>query len=115
MREEDEIRLRHMLEAAHDAISFTRGRTRSDLDKDRMLALSVVKAIEIVGEAAYRISQETKDELPSLPWVDIVGMRHRLVHAYFDIDLDVLWRTVQDDLPALVAILERLVPPIKNG
>lgn len=73
--------------------------------------LALVKAIEIVGEAAYQITNETQDTLPDIPWADIIGMRHRLVHAYFDINLSVLWRTVQDDLPALIAQIEPLVPP----
>ncbi len=76
-----------------------------------MLVLSLVKAIEIVGEAAYQIAETTRDELPSIPWADIIGMRHRLVHAYFDINLDVLWQTVQDDLPTLIAQIEPLLPP----
>jgi uncharacterized protein with HEPN domain len=113
MRKDDEIRLRHMLDAAREAISFAGGRTRADLDRDRMLVLSLVKDIEIIGEAAYQIAETTRDELSAIPWADIIGMRHRLVHAYFDINLNVLWRTVQDDLPALVAQMEPLLPPEK--
>ena len=111
MRKDDEIRLRHMLDAACEAISFAQGRTRIELDSDRMLVLSLVKAIEIVGEAAYQIAETTRGELPAIPWADIIGMRHRLVHAYFDINLDVLWQTLQDDLPALIAQIEPLLPP----
>ena len=111
MRRDDAVRLRHMLDAAQEAMVFTRGRSRADLDTDRQLVLSLVKEVEIVGEAAYRISEKAKEGLPQLPWADIVGMRHRLVHAYFDINLDILWRTVQEDLPALAAILGRLIPP----
>ena len=110
MRKDDVIRLRHMLDAAREAVGFAQGRFRTDLDGDRMLVLSLVKGIEILGEAAYRISEITRDQLQGIPWDDIIGMRHRLVHAYFDINLDILWRTVQDDLPALIAALEPLVP-----
>jgi uncharacterized protein with HEPN domain len=70
-----------------------------------MLVLSLVKAIEIIGEAAFRISPATRAELQDIPWDAIIGMRHRLVHAYFDINLDILWRTVTDELPALVDVL----------
>jgi uncharacterized protein with HEPN domain len=100
-----------MYDAACEAMSFAKARARADLESDRMLVLSLVKDIEIVGEAAYQTSETTRDELPSIPWADIIGMRHRLVHAYFDINLDVLWQTVQDDLPALVALIEPLLPP----
>jgi uncharacterized protein with HEPN domain len=105
MLRHDAIRLRHMLDAAQEAIGFARGRTRSDLNDSRMLVLSLVKAIEMIGEAAFRISPTTRAELQDIPWDAIIGMRHRLVHAYFDINLDILWRTVTDELPALVDVL----------
>jgi uncharacterized protein with HEPN domain len=110
MRRDDAIRLRHMLDAAREAVVFAHGRLRADLDGERMLVLSLVKDIEIIGEAAYQISPITREQLKDIPWDDIIGMRHRLVHAYFDINLDILWRTVQDDLPALIATLEPLIP-----
>jgi uncharacterized protein with HEPN domain len=111
MRKHDRIRLQHMLEAAREAVSFAQGRSRADLKRDRMFVLSLVKAIEILGEAAFQISEPTRNELPSIPWADIIGMRHRLVHGYFDINLDILWQTVQGDLPALIAQIEPLLPP----
>lgn len=114
MHKDDAVRLRHMLDAAHEAICFARNRVRCDLDGDRMLVLSLVKDIEIIGEAAYQISEITQDQLRDIPWDDIIGMRHKLVHAYFDINLDILWRTVQDDLPALVALLEPLLAQEKS-
>ncbi len=98
-----------MLDAACDAIEFTEGRSRGDLGKDRMLALSLVKLIEIVGEAASRVSPKTQAAHPEIPWPDIVGMRNRLIHAYYDIDLDRVWDTVIDDLPPLIEDLEPLV------
>lgn len=110
MQRDDVVRLRHMLDAAKEAIGFVRGRTRADLDSDRQLALALVKAIEIVGEAAYQVSPTTRAQLTEVPWIDIIGMRHRLVHAYFDINMDVLWRTVHDDLPPLIDVLERIAP-----
>jgi uncharacterized protein with HEPN domain len=108
MRWEDRIRLQHMLDAANEALSFARGKKRPDLDENRMLVLALVKDIEIIGEAAYQIPQETREQLQDIPWEDIVGMRHRLVHAYFDINLDILWQTVQEDLPGLISLLNPL-------
>jgi uncharacterized protein with HEPN domain len=90
-----------MLDAAHEAAGFVGGRTRDDLDRDRLLVLALVKSIEIIGEAA---AQTTAAEVP---WPSIVAMRHRLVHAYFDIDHDRVWDTIVGDLPSLVAALER--------
>ena len=106
MHSHDIVRLQHMRDAAQEALSFARGRTRADLDSDRQLVLSLVKDVEIIGEAAYQVSFETRDALPEIPWEDIIGMRHRLVHAYFDINLNVLWRTVQEDLPFLLEKLQ---------
>lgn len=111
MRGDDAVRLRHMLDAAQEAVTFVQGRSRTDLDTDRQLVLSLVKEVEIIGEAAYQITQATRDNLPEIPWEDIIGMRHRLVHAYFDINLNILWRTVQEDLPALVTALKPIIPP----
>jgi uncharacterized protein with HEPN domain len=109
MHKDDAVRLCHMRDAAQEAVGFAGGRTRNDLDADRMLVLALVKEIEIIGEAAFRISQTERDQLAEVPWDDVIGMRHRLVHAYFDINLDILWRTVQDDLPHLLGILEPLI------
>jgi len=108
MRKDDQVRLQHMLDAAREAIGFAQGRACADLDSDRMLVLSLIKEIEIVGEAATQVSEVTSEQLPEIPWTDIVGMRNRLVHAYFDINLEILWRTVQDDLPPLITVLERV-------
>lgn len=110
MQEDDVIRFRHMLDAALEAVEFVRGRTRADLNGDRQLVLALVKDVEILGEAAYQVTPDTRDQTPGIPWDDMIGMRHRLVHAYFDIDLDILWKTAQDDLPRLIAELKRVTP-----
>ena len=111
MPKDDEIRVRHMLDAAREALSFAHGRTRDELDSDRQLVLALVKDIEIVGEAATQVGEPTRRRLPDMPWESIVGMRNRLVHAYFDINLDIVWKTVQEDLPELIALLEKAIPP----
>jgi uncharacterized protein with HEPN domain len=109
MSKSDEIRLRHMLDAAREALGFAAGRTRADLDSDRMLVLSLVKSIEIIGEAASKVGSETRRAHPAVPWVDIVGMRNRLIHAYYDVDHDRVWDTLTADLPPLVVELERIL------
>jgi len=101
MRHDDRIRLQHMLDSAREALGFARGRSREDLNNDRMLLLSIVKALEILGEAASQTSEETRAAHPEIPWNEIVGMRNRLVHAYFDMNLDVIWETIANDLPSL--------------
>lgn len=109
MRDDDRIRVRHMIEAAESALQFVSGRTRSDLDADRMLLFAVVRAVEIIGEAASKIPEETRDAHPGIPWGAIIGMRNRLVHAYFDIDTNIVWVAVSQEIPALLAQLRTLV------
>lgn len=110
MLPDDVIRIRHLLDAAETAAGFVDGRTRTDLDVDQMLTLALVKLVEIIGEAAKQISPATRDQHPTVPWSAAARMRDRLVHHYFDIDLDVLWATVRDDLPALTTALPRPTP-----
>ncbi len=111
MQKDDQVRLRHMLDAAREAVHFAKGRARSDLDGDRMLSLALIKCLEIVGEAAAIISIDGRGALPAIPWSSILGMRNRLVHAYFEIDLDVVWYTTTVSLPSLIQILEGIVKP----
>ena len=109
MRKDDAIRVRHMLDAAQEARSFAQNRTRDDLNNDRMLVLSLVKSIEIIGEAAAKITKESQQQHPKIPWPSIIAMRNRLIHAYFDIDLDRVWDTINDDLPPLINALESIL------
>ena len=111
MPRDDPAYLLDMLLAARDALSFTEGMSYDEFVRDRRTQLSVLKSMEIVGEAAGHVSEDTKRAYSDIPWREIVGMRNRLVHVYFDIDLPLVWDTVRDDLPALIALLEPLVPP----
>lgn len=97
-----------MLDSAREAQSYLAGKKRSDLDRDRMLVHSLVRCLEIVGEAAASVSTQCRSEMASIPWADVVSMRNRLIHAYFDINLDLVWDTVVDDVPPLVAVLEKV-------
>ena len=101
----DDVRLRHLVEAARKAIDFTQGRSRDDLENDELLRLAVTKLVEIVGEAAKLVSDETRQRYPAVPWSSAARTRDRLVHHYFDIDLDILWSTVTTDLPAILDAL----------
>ena len=110
-RRDDTLRLQDMLAAARDACSFVMGRSVADLSQDKQLKLALLKSVEMIGEAASRVGEETRAKHPALPWQDMVGMRNRLVHVYFDIDLSLLWSTVNDDLPRLIGELEQIVEP----
>lgn len=114
-RPEDLDRLRHMVEAAQEAVDHAAGRTRQDLDEERLLQHALVRLVEIVGEAAGRLSPETQAMAPHLPWSMMVSMRNRLIHDYFMVDLDVVWDTVTLDLPALIPQIERLLEDVERS
>ena len=109
MFKDDITRVKHMLDSANEALSFIKNKTRKDLDQDRMLVLSIVKCIEIIGEAANSITDDLKSKSSSIPWQDIIKMRHRLIHTYFDIDYDIVWETIQDELPELIKELKLIL------
>ena len=109
MSPDDQWRIGHMVEAAEQALTFVTNRDRSDLDSDVMLRLALTRPVEIIGEAAAQVTDAAQRELSDVPWPQIVGMRNRLVHAYFDINADILWDTVQVALPEL---LEKLKPDV---
>ncbi len=110
MRDDDRIPVPHMIEAAESALSFVAGRVRADLDHDRMLLFGVVRAIEVIGEAAAKVSEDTRMRASEVPWRAIVSMRNRLIHAYFDIDHDIVWQTATEEIPALLPSLRALLP-----
>jgi|SRR6185295_1324988 len=112
MPQGDLLYLGHMLDVSLQAVAKVRGKSRQEFDKDEDLRLAVAHLIQMIGEAARRVSPETRERYPLIPWTDIVGMRHKLVHDYMDIDFDVVWSVVTDDLPPLVALLKPLVPPL---
>lgn len=109
MNDRDRVRFHHMLDAAREAQSFVAGVERTELDHNRLLVLALIRLIETIGEAASQVSGEGHREIQTLPWAEINGMRNRLIHAYFDVDLDRIWDTVVDDLPPLVQVLESVV------
>lgn len=107
--ETDRYRIQHMLDAAIQAVSFAEGRERSDLESDPQLRLALLRTIEVLGEAASRVSAETRTVYPRIPWRRIISTRNRLIHAYFDIDLDIVWITATQSIPELVLLLRDIL------
>ncbi|MCC6950985.1 MAG: DUF86 domain-containing protein [Phycisphaerales bacterium] len=102
----DRERLQHMLDAALDVRTYVAGRGRADLDTDSMLRRALVNALQVVGEAAARVTDEGRARVSALPWGQIVAARHILVHVYWGIDADQVWNMAVEDVPALIAALE---------
>jgi len=112
-RHDPQVRLRHMLAYAREAVELMRNRKRADLNTDRALGLAILRCVEIVGEAAGRVPAAIRRRYPNIPWPQIIGMRNRLVHGYDIVDYDIVWSTVADDLPSLIAELEKILPSEK--
>jgi uncharacterized protein with HEPN domain len=109
MNEQDEIRLRHMLDAAREAVTFAEDHTREDLDSNQMLVRALSMSIGIIGEAASKVSADVQSAYPEIPWPQIIGMRNRIIHAYFEVNFDILWETVTDRIPELIEQLEGIL------
>ena len=105
MQPEDRVRLLHMLDHAVEAVEMARGRSRGDLETDRQFNLALVRLIEIVGEAASRVTQAERHRIVGIPWQDIIGMRNRIVHGYDAVDFDILWDVIDLHVPPLIAEL----------
>ena len=105
----DRHRILHMVESARQAMSFVQARCRADLDTDPQLRLAVLRALEVLGEAAGRVSPAMRAAHPDIPWRLAVSTRNRLIHAYFDVNLDIVWTTATQALPDLVPKLQAIL------
>jgi uncharacterized protein with HEPN domain len=108
-KHDDNVSMRHMLDNAREAFQMIQGRTRNDLDTDRMLQLALTRLVEIIGEAVTRVSLETRQRQRAIPWAEIIGLRNRLIHGYDAVDLNILWEIIQTDLPQLIKALELIL------
>jgi uncharacterized protein with HEPN domain len=110
---DDQVSLRQMLSHAREALALAKGKSRQDLDRERVLVLALLQLLQIIGEAASRISPAYCTAHPEIPWPQIVALRNRLIHGYDVIDLDIVWSILTTDLPRLVVELERLTAAVE--
>jgi len=111
MLNDDQLYLGHMLDMATKAVDKVQDVSRIDYDQDENLRLALAHLIQIIGEAANRVSQLTRDQHADIPWHAIIGMRHRIVHGYMALDDDTVWEVATADLPTLAATLRRITGP----
>lgn len=104
---DDSTRLHHILDSARKAVRFTSGKSRSDLDTDELLALALVRLLEVIGEASTSVTEEFRTKYPEIPWRQMADTRNRLIHGYFDINYELVWETTARELPPLIAKLEK--------
>lgn len=109
MLRDDATRLRQAADAARKVGRFVAGRARRDLDDDELLEAGLIRTIEVVGEALSQVSPQTRSLHQEIPWRDAIGMRNRLVHGYDSVDLDVVWRTATEEVPALLLAIDRIL------
>lgn len=107
---DDRSRLLDMLAGARDAREFAAPLTFAEFARSRLHQHAIANAVQNIGEAASRVTAPTRAAFPNIPWKEVVGMRHHIVHGYADIDIETIWRTVQNDLPDLIARLEMIEP-----
>ncbi len=111
----DEAYLLDILIAARKALQFVEDLSWEEFERSELHQNAVIRSLEIIGEAARLVSRQTRNAHPEIPWSQMIGMRNRLIHEYFRVDLATVWETIQKDLPALVALLEPLVPPQEDA
>lgn len=109
MSNRDYVRFQHMLDAAQAAVSHLLNKNREELDHNRLLLNGVVRELEILGEAASRVSSSIREQFPSLPWKEMIGLRNRLIHAYFDVNNQAIWLVVKESLPLLILQLQGIL------
>ena len=114
MSNDDIIYVGHICDTARKALGLVVGKTSSDYDEDELLRLALTHLIQVIGEAARHVSRQLRDGHPEIPWQEIVGMRHKVVHHYMNVDEDIVWRTVTQEIEPLVEKLESILPPEDN-
>jgi uncharacterized protein with HEPN domain len=106
----DDAYLLDVLIAARKVVSYTQGVTREEFERNDLLQNAVMRMLEIIGEAARRVSDDMRDAHPEVPWREMISLRNRLIHEYFRIDVEKVWDTAVNDVPALISVVESLVP-----
>ncbi len=109
MKREYEDYLRDMLENAEKALSFVQGMDYDDFCSDEKAVYAVIRALEIIGEAARQIPDDIRQANPEIQWREIAAMRNKLTHEYFGVNTKVIWRTVQEDLPIIIPHIKRIL------
>lgn len=117
LAEKDKTYFRHILESIENIENYVKGTGREEFTKkeNKMMQAAVIREFEIIGEAVSRLSEKIKKENPELPWQDISDMRNKLIHEYFGVNLVIVWKTIEDDLPILKKLVKKIMESIEKA
>jgi len=101
--------LNDIIESIADIKEFTNGMTRESFSTDKKTIKAVVRSLEVIGEAANKLPDDVRDRYPEISWQEIIGMRNRLIHEYFGVDLDIVWQTIEEDLEPLENAVKKII------
>lgn len=101
--------LNDIMEMIADIRNFTKGMSYEDMDNDRKTLFAVIRCLEVLGEAVKKIPENIRNEYPKIPWQEIAGMRDKLIHEYFGVDIETIWDTIQDDLSPLQEAIDKII------
>jgi uncharacterized protein with HEPN domain len=110
MSKDDIVYIGHMLDMSLQALELSARLEKDAFDQDTTLRLALTHLVQVIGEAARQVSENFKKDHPEIPWNEVIGMRHRIVHDYLNVDADIVWQVVIGDLPDLVSGLKDILP-----
>jgi len=109
MNKYDDVYLHHILDSISRIEKFTEGINKNEFKNNELIQSAVIRQIEIIGEASKKLSDKFKNNYPNIPWTDITGMRDKLIHGYFGVDIDIVWLTIQKDIPKLRDLIKKII------
>ena len=114
MKKDDAVFIRYILDSMDILGEYLKGKTYEEFEENRMLQDAVIRELEIIGEATKSLSQDFRDKYPDIPWRQMAGMRDKLIHGYFGIDLGAVWDTATEDVPSLKEKLQKILEKEEN-
>lgn len=107
--QKDSLKLHHIIDATQHLLDFTNGVSKGDFVVDYEKQSAVIRQLEVIGEAASNLTTRFTQQHREIDWPKVIGMRHKMIHDYFDVDVDIVWTTAVDDVPPLKVAVEKIL------